>query len=114
MATPPPPNSNQTPYPYPPPGPNSNQPPYPPPGPNSNQTPYQGPPPPPQPNVMVVGSPIVSPAQVYPERYGMGPLGLGFNPLYPYPYAYPPPVISLGVRPYPYPYPYRPIGFPII
>ena len=50
-----------------------------PPPPPPNQTPVQGPPPPQQPNVVVVGSPLVSPAQVFQERYGISHFTSVFN-----------------------------------
>ena len=53
-------------------------------------------------NVRIAGSPVVSPAEVFPEKYG--PLGF-IPPVCPPPYpAYPYP-------PYP-PYPPRPFGYP--
>ena len=70
-------------------------------------TPYAGASQPGQPNVIVVGSPVVSPAQVFPERYGLAPLGILPPPIYPYP---PPP---FGYRPYGYPYSPYPYGYPI-
>ena len=74
-----------------------------------SDTPPPPPPPPPQqippqPHVIVVGSPIVSPAQIYPENYGLPPLGILPNPLYPFPPPYP-----YGYAPYGYPYPRPPI-----
>ena len=58
-----------------------------------------------QPNVIIAGSPVVSPSQVFPERYGLPPLGVipgGYYPPPP-PYMYRP----YGYRPYgPYGYPY--------
>ena len=54
----------------------------------------------PPPNVIVAGSPVVSPAQVFPERYGFAPIGVGVIP--PPIYSYPPPL-----------YPYRPLGYPM-
>ena len=71
------------------------------------QTPIQ-----PPPNVIVAGSPVVSPSQVFPERYGFPPIGVmsGFMypPYRPFPYAYPPPPFRpFGpYRPYGYPFPY--------
>ena len=68
---------------------------YPPP-PSENATPRPGP------NIIVASSPVVSPAQVFPERYGYAPLGVGYVP--PPVYRYPPPLVS--------PYPYRPVVYP--
>ena len=71
------------------------------------QTPIPTTPQPGQPNVIVVGSPIVSPEQIYPERFGFAPMGILPPPIYPYP----PPVF--GIRPFGYPYPPYPYGYPL-
>ena len=68
----------------------------------------------PPPNVIVASSPVVSPAQVFPERYGLPPLGVMPGYLYPPyppgPLVYPPPPPPFGPYrfgyPYPYPYPF--------
>ena len=60
-------------------------------------------------NVRIAGSPVVSPADVFPEKYGP----LGFippvcpppYPVYPYP-PYPPRPFGYPYGPYAYPYPY--------
>ena len=52
----------------------------------------------PQPNVIVAGSPVVSPAAVFPERYGMPPIGI-MPPYPPGPYGYAP--YPPGYTPYP-------------
>ena len=53
-----------------------------------------------QPRVMTIGSPIVSPAEVFPERYGLAP-----NVMVAPPMLFPP------FPPRPFGYPYGPFGY---
>ena len=56
-----------------------------------------------RPNVIIAGSPIVSPSEVFPERYGMPMM----RPM-PMPMFYPPPPLVYPPRPFGYPYgPFR-------
>ena len=60
-------------------------------------------------NIIIAGSPVVSPSEVFPEKYALPPIGLIPPPLYhpfpPRPFGFHPYGLRYGY-PYPYPYPY--------